>query len=82
MSDANAPIRLPAEPIEGRRSVELVRDEDVLSLDLQHALEQVGTGVALIAVAALLFSQLPRAGRLLASMRAAPTPPAGTGDPS
>ncbi|MBI1948559.1 MAG: hypothetical protein HYS27_22925 [Deltaproteobacteria bacterium] len=82
MSDANPPIHLPAEPIEGRRSVELVRDEDVLSLDLQHALEQVGTGVGLIAVAALLFSQLPRAGRFLASMRAAPTPPAGTGEPS
>lgn len=77
MSDPAVPIRLPAESVEGRRSVELVRDEDVLSLELQHALEQVGTGIAVIAVIALLASQLPRAARLLGRIEDARVPRAG-----
>lgn len=77
MSDSATPIRLPADSLEGTRSVELVRDEDVLSLDLQYALEQVGTGIGVIAVIALFFSQLPRAARLISSARAASAPRPG-----
>lgn len=44
---------------------ELVRDEDVLSLDLQRELESVGTAVGVIAAIALVASQMARASRLL-----------------
>lgn len=71
MSDAPAPIHIHAESLEGRRSVELVRDEDVLSLDLQHALEQVGTGIAVIAAVALVFSHVSRATRAVRAAGAA-----------
>ena len=82
MNDADLPSTTApiGESIEGRRSHELVRDEDVLSVGLQHALEQVGSAVGVVAALALLFSQLPRAGRLLAAMGAKAIPPnAGDG---
>ncbi|MCC7070393.1 MAG: hypothetical protein IT383_03665 [Deltaproteobacteria bacterium] len=51
--------------IEGHRSHELVRDEDLLSLDLQRELESVGSALGAISVIALLAAALPRARRLL-----------------
>ena len=68
MNDVDASTTLRDESLEGRRSHELVRDEDVLSLELQHALETIGTGVGFVVAIALLFSHVPRAGRLLAEM--------------
>jgi len=62
------------ESLEGARSHELQRDEDVLSLELQAALESAGTALGFIAAFALLFSQLPRAGRLIASVADKPSP--------
>ena len=50
--------------IEGHRSHELVRDEDLLSLDLQRELESVGSALGVIGVIALLAAALPRARRL------------------
>lgn len=51
--------------IEGHRSHELVRDEDLLSLDLQRELESVGSALGVIGVIALLAAALARARRLL-----------------
>lgn len=59
------------ESLEGRRSHELQRDEDVLSLELQRELESMGTAIGVIAVVALVASQLPRARRLLDTAAAA-----------
>lgn len=77
MSDVTAPAPFDVESIEGpARSSELVRDEDVLSHELQYALEQVGSTVGVIAVIALVFSQLPRAKRMVTSLRSS-SPSAG-----
>lgn len=51
--------------IEGTRSHELVRDEDVLSHDLQRELEAIGSGLGVIGVVALFAAALPRARKLL-----------------
>jgi hypothetical protein len=51
--------------IESQRSVELLRDEDLLTKDLQRELEAVGSAVGVIAVLALFVAALPRARRLL-----------------
>lgn len=51
--------------IEGHRSHELVRDEDLLSLDLQRELQSVGSALGVIGVIALLAAALPRARRLI-----------------
>jgi len=72
MNDEHLPADDFAHELEGRRSHELVRDEDVLSLDAQYALESVGTAVGFIAAIALLCSQLPRAIRLLGQTAGAP----------
>jgi hypothetical protein len=77
-----APVVL-SEPVEGpHRSVEIVRDEDVLSLALQHALEQVGSAVGIIAVIALVFSQLARARRAIARVRATASPARANTEPA
>lgn len=52
--------------IEGRRSHELQRDEEILSLDLQRELESIGSALGVIGVIALLAAALPRARKLLA----------------
>lgn len=70
MNAQAVPIEVDPASIEGpRRSSELVRDEDVLSLELQHALEQVGSAVGILVAIALVFSQLPRARRLAAGVK-------------
>lgn len=51
--------------LEGHRSHELVRDEDLLSQDLQRELESVGSALGVIGVIALLAAALPRARRLI-----------------
>ena len=51
--------------LEGRRAVELQRDEDVLSRELQRELEAVGSAVGVVAVVALVAAMLPRTRRLL-----------------
>lgn len=51
--------------VEVHHSHELVRDEDLLSLDLQRELESVGSALGVIGVIALFAAALPRARRLL-----------------
>jgi hypothetical protein len=51
--------------LEGKHAVELQRDEDILSPEMQRELEAVGTALAVIGVFALLAASLPRAKRLL-----------------
>ena len=48
----------------------LARDEDVLSLDAQHALEGVGSALGVIAAFVLMACHLARAGRVVARVRA------------
>lgn len=57
---------LPIAPIEGLSAArEIQRDEDVLSLEAQHALEAVGSALGVLCAVALVASQLGRARRLL-----------------
>lgn len=51
--------------LEGHRSHELMRDDDLLSQDLQRELESVGSALGVIGVIALLAAALPRARRLI-----------------
>ena len=62
MSQSESPRPAAAE-VEVHRTHELVADEDVLSLDLRHALDQVGTAIGLVAAVALVFAHLKRARR-------------------
>lgn len=57
---------LPASSLEGRRSHELQRDEDLLSPQLRAELESMGTALGFIGAFVLVAAQLPRAGRLFA----------------
>ena len=57
--------------LEQHRSHEIVRDEDVLSVELQRELESVGSAVGVIAAFALVASQLARARRFFGDRTAA-----------
>jgi hypothetical protein len=62
-------IHLEPEPVGRAHAHEIVRDEDVLSPDIQRDLESLGTAIAFVAAAALVFGHIKRAGRTIRLMR-------------
>ena len=63
MSDGT--VHLSPATIERHEAREIVRDEDVLSLELRGELESVATALGVFAALALVASQITRAGRLV-----------------
>ena len=71
-------VHLSPATLEHHEAREIVRDEDVLSLELQTELESVGTALGLIAAFALVASQIVRAGRLVRRITLAPSTARGS----